>query len=90
MKNSFRTAIFSALLVCGSTPLLALQGEASPVTVSDAKPPAKICRMVEVTSSLVKKDYVCKTRAQWREIIDAGNRVARSMLDIAICSSGVC
>lgn len=91
MKSIIRTAFFSLLLMCGSAASLASQDEASPIIVAEVKPSAKICRKVEVTGSLVKKGYVCKTRAQWREIIDSGNRVARSFLETGqICSSGAC
>lgn len=37
------------------------------------------CRKVEVTGSLVKKGKVCKTVAEWKRIIDNGNRVARAV-----------
>lgn len=39
------------------------------------------CRRVEVTGSLVKKGKVCKTIAEWKRIIDNGNRAARAVYD---------
>jgi hypothetical protein len=39
------------------------------------------CRKDEVIGSLVKKLRVCKTNAQWRATIDAGNTNARETLD---------
>lgn len=38
------------------------------------------CRRVEVTGSHVKKGKVCKTVAEWKRIIDNGNRTARAVV----------
>lgn len=38
------------------------------------------CRRVEVTGSHVKKGKVCKTIAEWKRIIDNGNRTARAVV----------
>ena len=51
---------------------------AAPKTDSDPDQAIK-CRKVEVTGSLVKKGKVCKTLAEWKRIIDNGNRVARAV-----------
>lgn len=38
------------------------------------------CRKVEVTGSLLKKGKVCRTVAEWRRIIENGNRTARAVV----------
>lgn len=49
------------------------------------------CRWVEVTGSLVKKGYVCKTAGDWKRIRENHNAVARSMVEVGqICSMGIC
>jgi hypothetical protein len=39
------------------------------------------CRTVRVTGSLVKKGKVCKTLAQWRQITESGNDLARRLVE---------
>lgn len=39
------------------------------------------CRKVEVTGSLVKKGRVCKTLAEWRQITESSNDLARKMVE---------
>ena len=39
------------------------------------------CRTVRVTGSLVKKGKVCKTLAQWRQMTDSGNDLARRLVE---------
>lgn len=39
------------------------------------------CRRVEVTGSLVRKERVCKTVAEWRAIQESGNQNARDIVD---------
>lgn len=39
------------------------------------------CRKVEVTGSMVKKGRVCKTLAEWRNINDNHNDLARRMVE---------
>ena len=39
------------------------------------------CRTVRVTGSLVKKGKVCKTLAQWRQMTDSGNELARRLVE---------
>jgi hypothetical protein len=36
---------------------------------------------VRVTGSLVKKGKVCKTSAQWRQITESGNALARRLVE---------
>ena len=37
-------------------------------------------RKVEVSGSLIKKGKVCRTVAEWKRIIDNGNRTARAVV----------
>ena len=39
------------------------------------------CRTVRVTGSLVKIGKVCKTLAQWRQMTDSGNELARRLVE---------
>ena len=39
------------------------------------------CRRVEVTGSLLKKGKVCRTVAEWRRIVESGNRTARAVVE---------
>ena len=39
------------------------------------------CRTVRVTGSLVKKGKVCKTLAQWRQMTESGNELARRLVE---------
>ncbi|WP_430447088.1 hypothetical protein [Sphingorhabdus contaminans] len=39
------------------------------------------CRKVEVTGSLLKKGKVCRTVAEWRRIMENGNRTARAVIE---------
>lgn len=52
---------------------------AKPTTASDPDQVIK-CRKVEVTGSLLKKGKVCRTVAEWKRIIDNGNRTARAVV----------
>ena len=47
------------------------------------------CRKLAVTGSLVKKTKVCRTVAEWRDIMDKGNRNGRDILESGqVCSGG--
>ena len=53
---------------------------ASDKTASDADQAVR-CRTVRVTGSLVKKGKVCKTLAQWRQMTESGNELARRLVE---------
>lgn len=53
---------------------------ASTVTAADADQAIR-CRPVRVTGSLVKKGKVCKTLAEWRQMADSGNDLARRLVE---------
>jgi hypothetical protein len=54
--------------------------KASDKTASDADQAIR-CRTVRVTGSLVKKGKVCKTLAQWRQMTESGNELARRLVE---------
>ena len=71
--------LVSALLVSPlTTPAFADNGTTAPAATD---PDQKIkCRRVEVTGSLLKKGKVCRTVAEWKVIMENGNRVARAIV----------
>lgn len=66
--------------VSAPVPDSAKSTKASSDTVSEADQAIR-CRKVEVTGSLVKKGRVCKTLAQWRQITESNNDLARRMVE---------
>ena len=51
-------------------------------TAAPVDPDQKVkCRRIEVTGSLVRKERVCKTVAEWRALQDSGNQNARDVVD---------
>jgi hypothetical protein len=60
---------------------------ASDKTASDADQTIR-CRTIKVTGSLVKKGRVCKTLAEWRRIIEAGNDIARRLVEDGMSRPG--
>ena len=78
-------SIFIAIALTASvagTPLMALSEAAKADTTAAEDPDQQIkCRKVEKTGSLVTKGKVCKTRAEWKRIIDDGNRTARAVVE---------
>lgn len=49
------------------------------------------CRRIEVTGSLVRRERICKTVAEWRRLSDRGNDVARAQMDNGrVCAGGTC
>ena len=87
MKNMTILAISATLL---SVPAIAYaQGpEASACQADDSAtendPSQRIkCRRLAVTGSLIKKQKVCRTIAQWREMSQNGNRFAKDIVDTA-------
>lgn len=78
-------SIFTAIAVAGAltaAPALAFDEGAKAATTMAADPDQKMkCRKVEKTGSLVTKGKVCKTVAEWKRIIDNGNRTARAVVE---------
>jgi hypothetical protein len=60
-----------------------LQAAATPASAIPASTgtEAPICRRIEVTGSIARKERVCKTRAEWRQADEFGNRRARAIVE---------
>ena len=72
---------------------LVLAGPAAAYAKSDDKeqedPDQKIrCKRVAVTGSLVRREKICKTVAEWREISENGNRTSRAIVESGQSCSG--
>lgn len=72
---------FAFISLGGIAPLAARAESAVAAPKSDMDPDQAIkCRRVDITGSHVKKGKVCKTVAEWKRIIDNGNRTARAVV----------
>lgn len=60
---------------------LLLQAAAAATVVSPPVAAERICRKIEITGSLVRKERVCKTKAEWRQIDEWGNRQGRAIIE---------
>lgn len=71
----FKAVIASSLIVM-AMPVLAQ--DKAPLDKND--PNAVRCKRFQVTGSLVKKERVCKTNAEWRAISEQQNRDADDLI----------
>ena len=71
----FKAVIASSLIVM-AMPVLAQ--DKVPLDKND--PNAVRCKRFQVTGSLVKKERVCKTNAEWRKIAEQQNRDADDII----------
>ncbi len=71
----FKAVIASSLIVM-AMPVLAQ--DKAPLDKND--PNAVRCKRFQVTGSLVKKERVCKTNAEWRAITEQQNRDADDII----------
>ena len=63
---------------------------ASPPSADDADQQIR-CRRVAVIGSLIRRERVCKTLAEWRRLQDSGNDTARQQVENGrICAGGQC
>ncbi len=55
----------------------------TPTPATPAKDPGseRVCKRIEVTGSIARKERVCKTRAEWTRLAESGNSVARAIID---------
>ena len=91
VKSSIAYA--SALLLAVAPAYLTANDGTLAKTASSQKPDPdqKIkCRKVEVSGSLIKKGRVCKTVAEWRDIMQNGNRTARAIVESGQICAGQC
>lgn len=69
----------------GVSVTLAMLIQAASTTPVVATAPAgddeMVCRRIEVTGSLVRRERVCKTRGEWRRLADSGNAGARAIVE---------
>ncbi len=78
--------LISALgLAMLNTPVVAQEAATAPAPATtkklDARDPNAIrCRKIDVIGSLVKKERICKTNAQWAASADAQNRDADDLI----------
>jgi hypothetical protein len=71
----FKAVIASGLIVM-AMPVLAQ--DKAPLDKND--PNAVRCKRFQVTGSLVKKERICKTNAEWRAISEQQNRDADDLI----------
>ena len=65
--------VVSVLLQTAATPVAAI-----PASATSEEP---ICRRLEVTGSIARKERVCKTKAEWHAAEENGNSRARAIVD---------
>lgn len=66
-------SLLTMLLQTAATPASAM-----PVSTGTEAP---ICRRIEVTGSIARKERVCKSKAEWRQADEFGNRRARAIVE---------
>jgi hypothetical protein len=72
----------AVLLALASPPALAGQTDPAPAAKLDPRhPDAMRCRKFAVIGSLVKKERICKTNAEWAKLAENGNREADSFIN---------
>ena len=85
--------IAAATILLLSASVASANSSSPPVTTSDisADPDQKIkCRKSLAPGSLVRKIKTCRTIAEWRRVIQAGNDAARTIVGENVCSGGEC
>ena len=84
MRKMAIVAVSVAGLLATPTVAQSPQPGQAPAAESTAEPDPdqKVkCRRIEVTGSLVRKERVCKTVAEWRALQESGNQNARDIVD---------
>lgn len=96
MRKSTTLLIAAALLLpVGSVTVAqtaAPTAEAPAATAAPSEDDQRIrCRRIEITGSLVRRERVCKTVAEWRRLSERGNDVARDIVGSGnVCAGGSC
>lgn len=72
----FFKAVMASGLMMIALPAMAQDG----AKMDRNDPDAVRCKRFQVTGSLVKKERVCKTNAEWRKIAEQQNRDADDMI----------
>lgn len=60
---------------------VAMQAAAAQPATPQRDPNERLCKRIDVTGSLARKERVCKTRAEWTRLADAGNSAARAIVE---------
>ena len=83
MKSILVSSALAALLFAAAPAVAqAPAAEAAPTAKLDAKDPNAVrCRRLSVTGSLVKKDRICKTNAEWQSIADQQRRDGTDLIE---------
>ncbi len=76
----FLVQLTLGLTLLGSSVVADAQAPAADTKLDRNDPNAVRCRRLEVTGSLVRKERVCKTNAEWRAISEQQNRDADDMI----------
>jgi len=86
--KSLSVAIVAAFLA-GVPANIAFAAESDLEVKRNANDPDTIrCRKIEVTGSLIRKEKVCKTNAEWAKIAEQGNRNARDTVNSGNACAG--
>jgi hypothetical protein len=72
-------SVMALVVAMAPVPLLAADETAQALDRND--PNAVRCRKFDVIGSLVKKERVCKTNAEWRKISEQQNRDADNLIE---------
>jgi len=82
MTSALAQAPASAPVTAPASAPIAQDGKLAKAANKVSDPDQAIrCRTVRVTGSLVKKGKVCKTLAQWRQMNESGNELARRLVE---------
>lgn len=73
-------AVFVGLSLLATPAVSFAQTAQSAVKLDKNDPQAIRCRRLEETGSLVRKQRVCKTNAEWRALSEQGNRDADDII----------
>jgi hypothetical protein len=80
-KLLIATALFMAGSLAPSAPLLAAASADTGAEKLDPKNPDYVrCRKIQVTGSLVKKERICKTNAEWARASEEAQKNAEDLI----------
>jgi hypothetical protein len=81
-----RLIALASLAIIALAPVTPTAAQTTPPVASSSVAPANDadqqirCRRIEITGSLVRRERVCKTIAEWRRLSESGNDLARRMV----------
>jgi hypothetical protein len=95
-------SLVAAALVAAPLTIASAQSTSQPAAANTPPPASRVrptddpdqcvrCRSIQATGSLVRRERVCRTVAEWRRISQSGNDRARDVVGTGtICSGGQC